>query len=110
MAMLDALQALPSRASVAALHDLSGRVALVTGAGSGLGRAMAWGLACYGASCAIVDRDGELAQACAKEIETGLGVPSIAVRGDVSSEDDVERAVAQVLAGLGRIDVLINNA
>jgi gluconate 5-dehydrogenase len=108
--MLEALQALPSRAWVRALHDLSGRVVLVTGGGSGLGRAMAWGLACYGASCAIVDREGELAQACATEIEAGLKVRTVAVSGDVSSEDDVERAVAQVLAALGRIDVLINNA
>jgi NAD(P)-dependent dehydrogenase (short-subunit alcohol dehydrogenase family) len=108
--MLDALQALPSQASVQALHDLSGRVVLVTGGASGLGRAMAWGLACYGASCAIVDRDGELAQACAKEIATGLGVRAVAVSGNVSNEADVERAVVQVLAGLGRIDVLINNA
>jgi NAD(P)-dependent dehydrogenase (short-subunit alcohol dehydrogenase family) len=92
------------------LHDLSGCVVLVTGGGSGLGRAMAWGLACYGADCAIVDRDGGLARECAKEIEANLGRRAIAATADVSSEGDVERAVGQVFAELGRIDVLINNA
>jgi 3-oxoacyl-[acyl-carrier protein] reductase len=108
--MVDTLQELPSPASVRALHDLSGCVVLVTGGGSGLGRAMAWGLACYGADCAIVDRDGGLARECAKEIEANLGRRAIAATADVSSEGDVERAVGQVLAELGRIDVLINNA
>jgi NAD(P)-dependent dehydrogenase (short-subunit alcohol dehydrogenase family) len=108
--MVDALHVLPSPASVRALNDLSGRVVLVTGAGSGLGRAMAWGLACHGADAAIIDRDGKLADACAKEIAGNLGRRALAVTADVGSEGDVQRAVDQVLAEFGRVDVLINNA
>jgi gluconate 5-dehydrogenase len=108
--MVDASGALPSLQTIRSLHDLSGRVALVTGAASGLGRAMAWGLACYGADVAIVDRDGEVAIACASEIGKGVGRRAIAATADVSSEREAVRAVDDVLARLGRVDVLINNA
>jgi NAD(P)-dependent dehydrogenase (short-subunit alcohol dehydrogenase family) len=108
--MVDALNALPSLQSVRGLHDLHGRVALVTGAASGLGRAMAWGLACHGADVAIVDRDAKLADACAKEIAEGTGCRAIAATADVSNEREAQQAVDHVITELGRVDVLINNA
>jgi NAD(P)-dependent dehydrogenase (short-subunit alcohol dehydrogenase family) len=108
--MNQAITALPSPEVLRKLHDLTGRVALVTGGGSGLGRAMAWGLACNGAALAIVDRDGKTAEACANEITGGCGARAIAVEADVSKEGDVERAVAEVLARHGRVDILLNNA
>ena len=110
MPMSQAPTALPSVQAVHQLHDLTGKTALVTGGGSGLGRAMAWGLGCHGASLAIVDRDMSAAEACAAEIAKGCGARTMAVQADVSDEGDVERAVADVLAQLGRVDVLLNNA
>ena len=62
--------ALPDADQVRRIHDLTGRVALITGAASGLGKAMAWGLACHGADVVIVDRDGDKAAACAVAIRT----------------------------------------
>ncbi|MCL4764627.1 MAG: glucose 1-dehydrogenase [Hyphomicrobiaceae bacterium] len=108
--MSEATTALPTAESVRKLHDLSGRIALVTGAGSGLGRTMAWGLACHGADLAVVDRDIGLARRCAEEIAGGSGRRALAIEADVSEEGDVSRAVAGALAELGRIDVLVNNA
>jgi gluconate 5-dehydrogenase len=108
--MTDLLTALPSADSVRNQNDLSGRIALITGGGSGLGRAMAWGLACHGANIAIVDRDMAAAEACAREISAGCGTRTLAVRADVNREEDVESAAAQVLQGLGPVDILINNA
>jgi NAD(P)-dependent dehydrogenase (short-subunit alcohol dehydrogenase family) len=102
--------ALPTLELVRKMNDLSGRVALVTGAGSGLGRAMAWGLACHGATLAIVDRDAAAAENCAREIAEGAGGRAISLCADVSKEIDVERAAAAALAQLGRVDVLVNNA
>ncbi len=64
---------LPSPGEVRGLHDLGGRVALVTGAASGLGRAMAWGFACFGADVAIVDRDAAAAEAAAATIAAATG-------------------------------------
>jgi NAD(P)-dependent dehydrogenase (short-subunit alcohol dehydrogenase family) len=104
------MSTLPSLEVVRGLHDLSGRIALVTGGASGLGRAMAWGLACHGADIAIVDRAAEPAEAAAAEIAAGTGRRAIAVAADVSREDQVAGAVDAVLAQLQRIDVLINNA
>jgi NAD(P)-dependent dehydrogenase (short-subunit alcohol dehydrogenase family) len=85
-------------------YALHGRVGLVTGAGGGIGRAIARRLAREGMAIAVLDRDGAAAEAVAAEIG-GLGV-----RADVTSEDEVVRAVEAVLARLGPIDLLVNNA
>jgi NAD(P)-dependent dehydrogenase (short-subunit alcohol dehydrogenase family) len=108
--MTDLLTELPSVDSVRSQFDLSGRVVLITGGGSGLGRAMAWGLACQGAHVAIVDRDVAAATACAKEISVGCGTRTFAVRADVTLEEEVESTADQVLANMGPVDVLVNNA
>ena len=101
---------LPSRESVRGLHDLTGQVALVTGGGSGLGRAMAWGFACHGASIAIVDRDAAAARACAAEIAAASGCRTASAQADVSNESDVARASREIEANLGPVDILLNNA
>lgn len=102
--------ALPDAGQVRALSDLTGRVALVTGAGSGLGRAMAWGFACAGADVVLLDLNLAAAEACAGEIGAGTGCKTWTFACDVSSEADVETAVASALASAGKIDVAVNNA
>ena len=91
------------------MFNLAGRNALVTGGGRGLGRAMAVGLAGHGANVAIVDIDLDTAQSTSQEIEA-MGVKSLALRGDVTSEEDAERTVRAVVEAWRSLDVLINNA
>ena len=89
---------------------LSGRVALVTGGGRGIGRAIALELARAGADVAINYFDEpELAQATASEIEA-LGVRAIAVQGDVGNGEAVRRLMDETVATFGSIDILVNNA
>ena len=103
-------QRLPRADTVLALHDLSGRVALVTGGGSGLGRAMAWGLACHGADVVVVDREGASAAAAARLIADGSGRRAVSLIADVSQEMQVEEVCREAVRTFGRVDVLINNA
>jgi gluconate 5-dehydrogenase len=105
-----AREQLPGIESVRSLFGLTGKVALVTGGGSGLCRAIAWGLACNGADVAVVDRDGEAATACAAELSSGTGRRAVPFQADVSSEAEVTRAVDGALEGFGRIDVFVNGA
>jgi meso-butanediol dehydrogenase/(S,S)-butanediol dehydrogenase/diacetyl reductase len=87
-----------------------GRVALVTGGGRGIGRAISLALAEDGMDVAVnYHRDAESAAATVQEIEA-LGRRAVAYQADVSSVEDDERMVASVLADLGHIDVLVNNA
>lgn len=81
-------------------------VVLVTGAGSGIGRAMAHEFAREGATVVALDLNEETAT----ETATDIGTKADAVVADVSNRADVERAVAQVLDRHGRVDVLCNNA
>jgi 3-oxoacyl-(acyl-carrier-protein) synthase III len=90
--------------------SLAGRVALVTGAARGIGKAIATEMARRGASVAINYRsDVEGAEAVAKDIRK-LGVGCIVIQGDVSINDDAQRIVRTVLDKWQRIDVLVNNA
>ncbi|RTL71957.1 MAG: glucose 1-dehydrogenase [Hyphomicrobiales bacterium] len=101
---------LPDAAATRRLFNLTGQTALVTGGGSGLGRAMAWGFACYGANVVILDRDAGAASACVDEIARGTGCKGWAFRCDVSDEAAVAEAVAAALGASARIDILVNNA
>lgn len=85
---------------------MEGRVALITGAGSGFGEGIAKRFVAGGAKVAVLDRDKIAAERVAKE----LGGNAIAVVADIAKEADVDAAVAVTLAKLGRVDVLINNA
>jgi len=89
--------------------DLGGRVAVVTGAARGLGRAVALGLARHGADVAALDVDGDGAAETAEAVRT-LGRRAAAAACDVSDEGQVRAAVDGVLAALGPIEVLVNNA
>jgi 2-dehydro-3-deoxy-D-gluconate 5-dehydrogenase len=89
---------------------LDGKVALVTGASRGLGRAMALGLAGAGASTALVGRDGATLEPVAREIETSMDREVICVPLDVADVAAIPAAVEQVIARFGRIDILVNNA
>lgn len=101
---------LPSMQAVTKLHDLTGKVALVTGGASGLCRAMAWGFACHGADVALVDRDAQGAAATAADIAKAAGRRVRAFGADVADEQQVEAAVAGALDEFGRIDILLNGA
>ena len=91
------------------LADLTGKTALVTGGGRGVGRATALVLAGQGADVALGDIDKEAASNVAAEIE-GMGRRAMAVEMDVTSTDSVEMAMGRILAGWGHLDILVNNA
>jgi NAD(P)-dependent dehydrogenase (short-subunit alcohol dehydrogenase family) len=86
------------------MYALNGRVGLVTGGGGGIGREIARRLAGEGMTVAVLDRDGAAAQAVADE--TG----GFATQADVTSPEEVQRAVDTVLARCDKIDLLVNNA
>ena len=86
-----------------------GRVAVVTGAASGIGRAMAETFAREGSAVVIADRDAEHAEAVAAGIRDGGG-DALAVTVDVSDVDAVDRLAATTIERYGRVDVLCNNA
>jgi len=85
---------------------LEERVAIVTGAAAGIGAAIARAFCGEGARVVVADRDSEAAEATAKEI----GHAAIAMRLDVTKEDQVRAVVADTLARFDRIDILVNNA
>lgn len=88
---------------------LEGKVALVTGAGSGIGRAIALAFAQEGADIGVNAFHKETAQATAEAVRQ-LGRRAVAVPADVALADEVDRMVDTVLDKLGKIDILVNNA
>lgn len=88
---------------------LNDRIAIVTGAGQGIGKAIALRLANAGADVAIMDINLSAAEAAAREIED-VGRKALPLQADVSQAAAVNAAVAQVLSTFGRVDILVNNA
>ena len=87
--------------------DLSGKAALVTGANTGIGQAIAVALAEAGADIAVAGRS-EPVETLALIAATGR--KAVNIRADLSSTEPVQRVVDETLAGLGRLDILVNNA
>ncbi|MEX2562345.1 MAG: SDR family oxidoreductase, partial [Nitriliruptoraceae bacterium] len=92
---------------VGELLDLTGRVALVTGASRGIGAASATLLARAGASVGLVARSGDALADVASTIPDGR---SVVVEADLARPDDIKRAVDEVNDAWGKIDILVNNA
>lgn len=88
------------------MKRLEGKVALVTGAGSGFGFGIAETFAREGAKIAVVDINEEAARAAAEKI----GTPAIGIAADVSKAADVNAAVEKTLAAFGKLDIVVNNA
>jgi len=93
----------------AASAPLRGRVALVTGAGSGIGRATVLRLADDGAAVGCLDRNADRVDAVAAEISS-RGGRALALHADVTQADEVREAVDRLSAGLGPAGILVNNA
>jgi NAD(P)-dependent dehydrogenase (short-subunit alcohol dehydrogenase family) len=90
-------------------QELTGRVAIVTGAGAGIGAGIAAMLAEAGAAVTVADIDGESAAATAKVIEK-RGGRAITVTADVSDAREIDAMVRQTVTDLGGLDILVNNA
>jgi 2-hydroxycyclohexanecarboxyl-CoA dehydrogenase len=88
------------------MGKLEGKIAIVTGAGQGIGRGIAEKLAAEGATAAVTDVN----ETTAKETADAIGGDAVGIRADVTSRESVEAMVAQVHRQFGRIDVLVNNA
>lgn len=92
------------------LFDLTGRVALVTGGNKGLGKAMARGLAEYGADIVIGSRHELELKAALDEILAGTGRRGAYCVADMASRDDVQKLARFALDQMGKVDILVNNA
>ena len=91
------------------MSDLQGRIALVTGAAQGIGRAVSLELARAGATLALADINEEKLVLVAKEIEA-LGGTAAAFKLDVSNQESVEAGAKAVIERFGKVEILVNNA
>jgi len=89
---------------------LAGRVALVTGGGTGICRGIAHAYARFGAEVCIVSRKQDVIDAAAKAISDDTGRSVLAVAADVRNPDDIAKAVAATVARFGKLDTLVNGA
>lgn len=90
--------------------SLNGSVAVVTGSGRGIGKAIAFTLARAGAKIALVDVNKEAVEASAKEIEEVCGVECAPFAADLSNEEQIEPLFSSILEKFSQIDILVNNA
>jgi 2-dehydro-3-deoxy-L-rhamnonate dehydrogenase (NAD+) len=100
------METIDSHNGVRNTFDLSGQTAIVTGAATGIGEAIARRLAAAGATVAVLDMDLQGAH----RVAGSLGAGAFAVHADVSQRSTVKQAVRKVLDRTGRIDILVNNA
>jgi NAD(P)-dependent dehydrogenase (short-subunit alcohol dehydrogenase family) len=91
------------------MSDLSGRVALVTGGGQGIGAAICRRLADHGAQVAVIDINAETAAECARTILSAGGMAG-PMTCDISNSADVDDLAGQIKSRFGKIDILVNNA
>jgi NAD(P)-dependent dehydrogenase (short-subunit alcohol dehydrogenase family) len=94
----------------AELHDLTGRVAVVTGGSRGIGRAIVQALAEAGADVVISSRKLDACEAAAEEVRSSTGREAVAIACHVGHWDQCDALVADVVARMGRLDVFVNNA
>ena len=91
------------------MQDLSGRSVWVTGAGTGIGRATALAFAAAGCRLALTGRSRETLEATKAQVESGGGT-AVLVQADVGDAAEVSRAHREVVAALGEVEILVNNA
>lgn len=91
------------------MFDLTGKVAIVTGGGSGIGRSMCHGLAEFGADVVVADLNEETAKETAEAIAR-FGHRTMAIKVDVSKAADVENMVSRTVEKFGKLDIACNNA
>ncbi len=101
---------MPSPLDVFRDNVLAGRVALITGGGSGICRGIATAYARFGANVCIVSRKADVLDKTASEIRTLTGRPVLAIAADVRQPDAVAAAVAATIAKFGKLDTLVNGA
>ncbi|PHX63034.1 MAG: 2-deoxy-D-gluconate 3-dehydrogenase [Planctomycetaceae bacterium] len=92
------------------LFDLTNKTAIVTGGSKGLGLAMAEGLASAGANLVIISRNEKEGKAAAEKITKEYKTKAIAISATVTSEEEMQKAMATTIKEFGSIDILINNA
>ncbi len=91
------------------IFDLSGRVAVVTGAAGELGRIITYSLVGFGANVVLASRNIEKLKQLESKIQ-GFGGETLAIDADITREDQVDRMVSETLRRFGKIDILVNNA
>src|ERR1700723_1892173 len=90
-------------------YEIQGKIAIVTGAGRGIGRAIALRLANEGASVSVTDVDLASARAVAEEIDS-TGKKALATKVDVTNHEDIDVMVSEAVAKFGELNIFVNNA